>query len=112
MVEEVVEEEESNIGLILAIVIPLIIIIIAIAIPVALFIKRRNKIRNDMAMVSTTSSRRIEDDYLPDEMNLPPPQEGTPELSESDIDEEEIVADIKKIRRKKIVGEENSNRDQ
>ena len=70
---EVEEEEGSNLGLILAIVITLVIIIIAILVPVILFIKRRNKIRSDMAMVSTTSSRRIEDDYLPDEKNLPPP---------------------------------------
>ena len=61
-----------------------------------------------MAMVSVSKSS-AQEDYLPDvdEMNLPPPQEGTPELSESDIDEEEIVADIKKIRRKKIMQEEN-----
>ena len=75
-VVEEVEEDESSTGLILAIVITLIIVIIVILVPVILFIKRRNKIRGDMAMVSV-SKNPVEDDYLPDEMNLPPPQEGS-----------------------------------
>ena len=75
-VEEEEEEKGSSTGLLLAILIPLVIILIVILVPVALFIKRRNKIRNDMAMVSVSS--KVEDDYLPDEnsLNLPPPQEG------------------------------------
>ena len=62
---EVEEEEGSNLGLILAIVITLVIIIIAILVPVILFIKRRNKIRSDMAMGNLISVGETEGPPLP-----------------------------------------------